>query len=186
MWRSASLLLALALGSASALTLSGSAGPDLPAAARLGLFLVGTSGKPQAEVVSAPINGGTFSLTLPEAAPPAAGQFPLRRENIAWPGVFDPVSVSREVAAAELRAYVYADANGDGRYEAGEPSFEAPLQAGRDAVVLVWVDADTRVQAARGFDVSLKRGWNALSITPGKAVKVGPYTGAPLTLNVLK
>ena len=171
-------------GLAGALSLNGTAGPNLPAEARLGVFLVGPSGSALSEFASAPIQAGRFSLTLPEGAPDLAARFPLRRENITWPSVLDPVSLSREVSAGELRAYVYTDSSGDGRFERGEPLTETPLHVGRDAVVLVWVDNDTRVQAARGFEASLRRGWNALSISPGKAVKVSPYAGGTLNLTV--
>ncbi len=173
-------------GLAGALNLSGAAGPDLPDNARVGVFLVGASGAAVSEFASTPIQNGRFSLAVPDAAPATSAQFPLRRENIAWPGVLEPVKLSQEVSAGELRAYIYADSNGNGHFDSGEAQFETPLRSGRDAVVLVWVNGDTRVEAARGFDANLKRGWNALSISTGKTAKVAPYADGALTLTLVR
>lgn len=176
---------ALLLSAAQAVTLSGSVSGNLPAGTRLGAWLVNASGAPVSEYASTPLSGNSFRLDLPDSAPGTRGQYVLRRENIAWSGVLDPVTVSVDAVAAELKFYVYPDANANGRRDEGEELTEVNPQAGRAGLLVVWVSDDTRVNAARGFEANLKKGWNVLSVELGKNnVKVAQLGSASLRVNV--
>lgn len=176
---------ALLLSAAQALTLSGSVSGNPPAGARLGAWLVNAAGAPVSEFSSAPLSGPTFKLDLPDNPPSTRGQFVLRRENIAWSGVLDPVTVSVGAVAAELKFFVYPDANANGRRDEDEELTEVSPQVGKAGLLVVWVSDDTKVNAARGFEANLSKGWNVLSVELSKSsVKVAPLGNASLKVNV--
>lgn len=158
---------------AAPVSLSGSVTGDLPSAPRVTAWTVNVSGAPIAELAGTGVEGGKFTLALPETAPPARATFALLADNLTWPGVTGGASVTPGVRAAEVRLFVYGDANGNGRRDDGEALLEANTQAGRASVLLVYVDRDTSVRGERGLNVALVSGWNAVSIELGKTLKSG-------------
>ncbi|MFC4453177.1 hypothetical protein [Deinococcus sonorensis] len=175
------LLLAATTSGAAALSVSGTVTGSPPPQARVAGFVLDPAGQPGAEVVSVPVQDGRFSLDLPDVAPPGRYLSSLRPDAIAWPGVLEPITVSGEASIADLRLYVYADRNGNGRYDSGEGLQEAVPVVGRATLVLSWASTDARVNAARGFSATLGRGWNGLLVEVGRTVKVAP---AGRTVNV--
>ncbi|WP_034384090.1 hypothetical protein [Deinococcus sp. YIM 77859] len=172
------LLALLLLGRGHALTVTGNVTGSVPAEARVGAWAVSASGQPVQELLSAPVqSGGEFRLNLPTAPPSPRVQVPLTAQNVAWPGVLDPVTVSGSALATELRLFIYRDANRNGQRDEGEPLREVTPNAGRGTLLTVWVSADVTVRAGRGYEATLKRGWNALVVEVGRAVRVTPVTG---------
>lgn len=171
------LLALLCLGTGYALTVTGNVTGRPAADTRVSGWAVSASGQPVQELVSAPVQGGQFRLALPAAAPSARSQELLAPQSVTWPGVLDPVSVSGSALAAELRFFVYRDANRNGERDEGEPLREVTLNAGRGTLCAVWVSADVTVRAGRGYEAALKRGWNALVVEVGRTVRVTPVSG---------
>src|SRR6478672_11610408 len=135
------VLLALAAGHGAALTVAGTAdgvGPDT----RIGGFVVTPYGQPLQEFVSVPVQNGRFQLQVPETVPPARAQVNLTPQNISWPGVIDPVTVSTPVQAAELKFFAYRDQNANGHYDDGETMREVPPTAGSATLFVTWVSGD--------------------------------------------
>ncbi|ULH16132.1 hypothetical protein MF271_05795 [Deinococcus sp. KNUC1210] len=166
------LLAALTSGTAAALSVGGTVTGNVPAGARVGGFVVDSGGTPFAELVSVPVAGGRFTLEIPSVTPPVRGVSPLRPDAIFWPGVLEPVNVSGQVNTADLRFYIYADGNGNGRRDDSEALQEAVPFAGKAALVVAYASGDASITAARGFTAALKSGWNGLLIEVGKVVKV--------------
>ncbi|WP_216329622.1 hypothetical protein [Deinococcus aestuarii] len=178
------LAAALLAPPAGALTVTGSvAGSALPET-RVGVWAVSASGQPVQEVASVPVTaGGRFRLGLPDTVPAPRAQTPLSAQNVAWPGVLDPVSVSAPAQAAELKFFTYRDVNRNGTRDESEELNEATANLGRGTLFVVWVGSDVTVKANRGYEAALKRGWNALVVEVARAVKVTPYAdGAEVTL----
>lgn len=169
------LLLSLALGQAAALTVTGTvegAGPDT----RISGFVVSAYGQPLQEVVSVPVDAGRFRLEVPATAPTARAQVNLTPQNVSWPGVIDPVAVSAPTQAAELKFFAYRDENRNGRQDEGEALREVAPSVGKANLFIVWVNADVKVTANKGYEATLKRGWNAFIVDVGRAVKVTPFS----------
>ncbi len=154
------------------LALSGTVSGALPARARVGVFAIDSSGAPVAELSSVPVNGGRFTLEIPSVLPPQRALSQLRVDSIFWPGVLEPVSVTGQVSVAELRFYVYQDANGNGRRDDTEMLQEATPFVGKAVLFVSFASGAAQVNAARGFQANLKAGWNGLLIEVGRAVKV--------------
>lgn len=178
-----SLITLTSLTSAGALTLTGTlegnAAPDL----RLSGWAVKGSGQPVAELVSAAVKGGSFSLTLPTALPPAAAQSPVDN-RISWPGLMDFGSASASAQATEMKFFVYRDANGNGQRDEGETMREVRLNTGRSFVFVVWVSNDVTVTGSNGYAVNLDKGWNALTVDVRSSVSVKPLDPkASITVN---
>jgi len=154
-------------GTLSALSLSNAS----PANVRVGLFLLGPNGKPALEVVSSPLKEGKFSLTLPDT--PLEERFleQLTPDAVTWSGVVGTIKVAGTPKFAELRLYSYADANTSTKRDPGEVLGEQTAQLGRSSLILVYLDGPGKVSADKGFEVSFKAGWNALSIEAGRTVK---------------
>ncbi len=167
------------------LALSGTVSGALPAQARVGGFALGSDGAPVAELSSVPVNGGRFALEIPSVLPPQRALSQLRADTIFWPGVLEPVSVTGQVSAAELRFYVYQDGNGNGRRDDSEPLQEAAPFVGKAVLFVSFASGPAQVNAARGFQANLKAGWNGLLIEVGRAVKVTASSRiADVSLNV--
>ena len=158
--------------SLSGLSVSGTVAGSVPSQARVAGFVLDGSGTPFSELVSVPVNGGKFSLDLPSVLPPQKALSALRSDSIFWPGLLEPVHVSGQVSAADLRFYLYADSNGNGRRDPGEPLQEAVPFVGRSVLVVSFASGAAQVTAARGFQADLKAGWNGLLIEVGRTVKV--------------
>lgn len=187
MQRSLFLLAAAFLASSGgALTVTGRVEGSVPAETRVSGWAVSASGQPVQEIVSVPVNGGQFRLEVPPAAPIFRAQTALNPQNVTWPGVLDPVTVSAQSQTAELKFFTYRDANRNGQRDEGETLREVNLNAGRGSLFIVWVNSDVAVRASRGYDVALKRGWNAFLVEVGRAVKVAPFKEgvAAVTLNL--
>ena len=159
-------------GVLSGLALSGTVSGALPAQARVGGFAIDSSGAPVAELSSVPVSGGKFALEIPSVLPPQRALSQLRADTIFWPGVLEPVSVTGQVSAAELRFYVYQDGNGNGRRDDTEALQEAAPFVGKAVLFVSFASGPAQVSAARGFQANLKAGWNGLLIEVGRAVKV--------------
>jgi len=166
-----SCLLATGLNVAQALSLEGTLNAVSPANVRVGLFLLGPNGKPALEVVSSPLKEGKFSLTLPEAALEERFLGQLTPDAVTWSGVVGTIKVAGTPKFAELRLYTYADSNTSAKREPGEILSETAAQLGRSSLILVYLDGPGKVSADKGFEVSFKAGWNALSIEAGRTVK---------------
>ncbi|WP_019585654.1 hypothetical protein [Deinococcus apachensis] len=169
------LAAALLASSGAALTVTGKVEGTVPADTRVSGWAVSVSGQPVQEIVSVPVNGGQFRLEVPGASPSFRAQTALNPQNVTWPGVLDPVIVSAETQTAELKFFTYRDANRNGQNDEGEELREVTLSAGRGSLFVVWVNSDVAVKASRGYEVALKRGWNAFVVEVGRAVKVAPF-----------
>ncbi|MFK7601637.1 hypothetical protein ACI3L1_05435 [Deinococcus sp. SM5_A1] len=183
------LLLSLALGltmpAASALTVTGMVQGSVTPESRLGGFAVTPFGQPVQELVSTPLDGGGFRLDIPAAAPPARAQAVLTAQNVSWPGVIDPVQISAAAQSGELKFFVYRDQNGNARHDDNEALREVSPMVGKASLFIPWVSADVTVSANKGYQVALKKGWNAFLVDVGRAVNVQIYpdgTGVTLSL----
>lgn len=180
------LAAALLVGSGSALTVTGSVSGSVPGDTRLSGWAVSASGQPVQEIVSVPVNAGRFRLEVPPAAPSFRAQTALNAGNVAWPGVLDPVSVSAQPQTAELKFFSYRDANRNGQRDEAEALREVTLSTARGSLFVVWVNSDVTVQASRGYQATLARGWSAFVVEVGRAVKVAPFVDgvAAVTLDL--
>jgi hypothetical protein len=175
---------AVAQSAGAGLAVAGSVGGSVPSKARVGGFVLDGSSNPTAELVSVPVNNGKFNLELPSVVPPGRTLAPLRASSVFWPGVLEPVTVSGQVSTADLRFYVYGDANGNGRRDDSEALQEAVPFVGKAVLVVSFSSGAAQVSAARGFQANLKAGWNGLLIEVGKAVKVSSVSNvAGVSLN---
>jgi hypothetical protein len=169
-------LLSLGLaGQAGALSLTGTVQGEVTPDTRLGGWAVTPFGQPVQELVSAPVTGVRFTLSLPDAAPPIRAQVPVD-DRLSWPGLIDLTRVSAPAQAAELKFYLYRDTNGNGSRDDGEPLREVRLNVGRGGVFVVWASAATTITGSREYQAALERGWNALVVEVRNTVRVQPYT----------
>lgn len=164
----------LAAGHVAAVTITGTAeggGPDM----RIGGFAVTPFGQPLQELVSVPVGNGRFQLQVPETVPPPRAQVNLTPQNVSWPGVVDPVTVSSAAQSAELKFFAYRDQNANGHHDDSEALREVPLAVGNATVFVMWVSKDVSVTASRGYQATFKRGWNAFVIDVGRVVSVRAF-----------
>ncbi|MDB5046923.1 MAG: hypothetical protein JWQ08_2973 [Deinococcus sp.] len=166
------------LAPAQALDIAGTVTGTPADGTRVSGWAVTPSGQAVQEIVSVPINSGKFRLQLPTIAPSARAQTTLSAQNVSWPGVIDPVSVSAAVQTAELKFFTYRDANRNGQRDDNEPLNEVTLNSGNSSLFVAWVGTDVTVKANRGYEASLKRGWNAFLVDVGRAVKVAAFPEA--------
>ena len=143
---------------------------------RVGLML-DRSARAGGEIASVAISGQGFNLSVPEVAPPTSWVSGLNPEGLDWPGLVGKVTItgSARVAQAALRAYL--DADGSKTFTAGDTALESFVTRGRGGIVTVWADNRVRVQADRGFDVTLEPGWNLVVIELGKTVEARRANG---------
>ncbi len=179
------LALGLSVAQASALTVTGTVqgtpGPDV----RLAGFAVTPFGQPVQELVSSSLEGGRFRFDLPVGPPPARAQAVLSSQNVSWPGVIDPVQVSAAVQTGELKLFVYRDQNGNARHDDSEALREVSAMVGRSSLFIPWASADVTVSANKGYQATLKKGWNAFLVDVGRTVNVQPFAdGAAVTLSL--
>lgn len=172
----ARLLIPLALGllaaPASALTVRGVVQGSVAPESRIGGFAVTPFGQPVQELVSAAVDADRFQLDLPATAPPTRAQAVLTSQNVSWPGVIDPVQVSAAVQAGELKFFVYRDQNGNARHDDNEALREVAPMVAKATLFIPWVSADVTVTANKGYQATLKRGWNAFLVDVGRTVTV--------------
>ncbi|MCD0170427.1 hypothetical protein [Deinococcus sp. 23YEL01] len=152
-------------------TVEGGGGDDL----RVAGFAVSPFGQVIEEISSVPVEGGRFVLELPMTAPTARAQVDLTPQNVTWPGVIDPVSVSTQARVAEMKFFVYRDLNRNGRRDDAEALRDVMPNVERATLFVAWVNTDVTVKANRGYEATLKRGWNALIVDVGRAVRVQPF-----------
>lgn len=144
---------------------------ELPAGARVGVHVVNRDGVTLAEVSSAPVVGGTFSVTT--AAPPEDVLQPFRSGAVTLPGLQNEYRVTPEgVNFARALTKVYVDNNDSGGFDGlgndtgylGIASVESPT----GFFVLLYVDKDATL-AGRGAELELKQGWNIFTVRfPGE------------------
>ncbi|MFC4636793.1 hypothetical protein [Deinococcus hohokamensis] len=170
------LMLGLLATQAPALTVAGTVDGSVSPDTRVSGWVVSPFGQPVQELVSVPVQGGRFSLEIPTTAPTARAQVALTPQNVSWPGVIDPVSVTGQVQAAELRFFTYRDQNNNGRRDEAEALREVTPQAGRTVLFIAWVNGDATVKANKGYVAELKRGWNAYLVDVGRAVSLKPFS----------
>ncbi|UQN06029.1 hypothetical protein [Deinococcus sp. QL22] len=186
--RSLATLTLLGLGTlapASAQGIAGTVTGSVAEGMRVSGWAVTPSGQAVQEIVSVPINNSKFRLELPAIAPSARAQTTLSAQNVSWPGVIDPVTVSAPVQTAEVKFFTYRDTNRSGQRDDNEPLNEVTLNSGSSSVFVAWVGTDVTVKANRGYEATLKRGWNVFLVDVGRAVKVSPYLEtASVSLNL--
>lgn len=168
------------MGNAAALNVAGSVEGGASADTRIAGFVVTPFGQPVQEIVSAPVQGGKFKLEIPDPAPISKAQTKLTPSNVSWPGVLDPVSVSSEVQSTELKFFIYRDQNSNGQRDDNEALREVTPNIGKANLFIAWVSGDVTVKANKGYQATLKKGWNAFIVDVGKAVKVQPFDEATI------
>ena len=161
------------LAQASALTLSGQVTGTVAPDTRLGGWAVRGAGQPIAELTSAAIKGGSFSLELPASVPPAQAQLPIDN-RISWPGLVDFGKTTAPAQAAEMKFFLYRDTNGNGQHDENEAMREVRLNTGRSFVFVVWASSNVGVTGSNGYDAQLQKGWNALAVDVRSSVSVKP------------
>lgn len=178
------LAAALLLGPGGALTVTGGVTGGVTPETRVSGWAVSPSGQPVQELVSVPVNAGRFRLEIPTPPPSARAQTAITSQNISWPGVLDPATVSGPAQSAELKFFTYRDANKNGQHDDGELLREVTPDVGRGSLFVVWVGTDVTVKANRGYAATLKRGWNAFVVEVGKAIKVAPFVEGQVDVSV--
>lgn len=158
---------------ASAQSLSGALEGTVMPDSRLSGWAVKASGQPVKELVSVPLKGETFKITLPAEAPAANLQGPVDN-RITWPGLVDFDKASAPAQAAEMKFFIYRDSNGNGERDDNEPLKEVRLNAGKSFVFVVWANNDVTVTGSNGYQAALKKGWNALTVEVRNTVSVKP------------
>ncbi|NTX99398.1 hypothetical protein [Deinococcus sp. JMULE3] len=174
---SLSMTLALmSVGAASALTVKGTvSGANVTPDLRVAGVVITPSGQFVQELSSVPVEGGSFTMEIPDTSPLPRAMVSLTPQNVNWPGVIDPVQVSGQAQVAELKLFTYRDQNNNGRRDDNEPLREAMSDARGANLFVVWANTDVTVTANKGFRAPLKRGWNAFLVDVGKAVSVQPF-----------
>ncbi|WP_135227645.1 hypothetical protein [Deinococcus fonticola] len=174
----------LLAASASAISIAGSVQGSAPADLRVSAWAVTAFGQPVAELVSAPVNGKTFQLVLPESAPPARALVPVDN-RLSWPGLIDFGKATASAQAAELKLFTYRDVNGDGKRQENEPLKEVRAQVGKGELFVVWASAPVTVTASRNYSADLNKGWNVMMVEVRGAVVVKPVDAkTSISLNI--
>jgi hypothetical protein len=143
---------------------------NAPANLRIGAMVTDANGRPMAELASSASGNNAFSLSVPDAAPPAAFILSLAAETLDWPGLVGKVNLSGGTRVAKVVFRAYLDADNSKTFTAGDTLLETFVTRARGGVVMIWSESRVRVQADRGFDVTLEPGWNLLVIELGKTV----------------
>jgi hypothetical protein len=170
----AALLVTLGLAIAAPLGLSGTVKTNLPNAAnlRVGAFLTDRSGNPTREIASSSGANGSFSLSVPDAAPSGNALSPVVADNLNWPGLVGKVSVTGQARAVTVTLRAYTDNDRSGNNSGGDVALETAMTRGRGSLVLLYTDARFRVQGDKGFDATLEAGWNLIAIELGRSIEV--------------
>jgi hypothetical protein len=144
---------------------------NLPANLRVGVLLIDRSGRPTGEVGSGVIQGNSFSLNVPDSAPPTSAMVAATSDALDWPGLIGKITLtgSARIAQANLRAY--GDADNTKSFTSGDSALESFVTKSRGGIVIVYSDAKLRIQGDKGFDVTLEPGWNLVSVELGKSVQ---------------
>lgn len=159
------------LSSASALTLEGKSADSWPKNARLGLFTVLPNGKTALELSSVALGSGNFSLELSKVLPSEKSLNTLAPDSITWAGVVGIVKLSSAAKVVELKLLVYSDLNSNAKRDEDEALLEPVLQMGRANLIFLYTDTALQIDADKGFSIKLPKGYSAISIESGKAVK---------------
>lgn len=162
-------LVMMLLGSATALNLEGTLKTPVKANARLGVFVVSPSGTPQYEWSSTALSGSTFSIQLPDEKP-SKGLWSLSGDSLTWPGVVGNVKISTSTATTELKVFTYLDTDGNKKFSSNEKLLDTTLMAGKANVVMVFVQEGTTITGEKGLNVTLKPGWNMVTLVGGKSM----------------
>ncbi|GGJ18046.1 hypothetical protein [Deinococcus roseus] len=162
-------LVMMLTSSALALNLQGTLKTPVKANARLAVFVVNPSGTPQYEWSSTALSGNAFSLQLPDDAP-ARGLWSLSGDTLTWPGVVGNVKVSNSTATTELKLFTYIDSDNNKKYSSNEKLLDTTLMTGKSNVVMVYVADNTVISGDKGLNVSLKAGWNMVTLVGGKSI----------------
>lgn len=169
---------------AAAISIAGSVQGSAPADLRLSAWAVTPFGQPVAELVSVPLKGNTFTLPIPDDAPPARTQVPVDN-RLSWPGLIDFEKASAPAQSAELKLFTYRDLNGDGKRQDNEPLREVRAQAGKGELFMVWSSTPVTVTASRNYRAELHKGWNVLQVNVRGAVSVAPLDAkSAITVNL--
>ena len=168
---------------AAAGVVQGVAQGDLPPDSRLGVWAVTPFGQPLQLLADAPVQGGRFALTLPSAAPAERLQFAVD-ERTSWPGLVNFAGTSVPLRAAELKFFLYRDANGNGVRDDGEALREVRPSVGKGELFVVWAARAATVSGAGGYEAELQAGWNTLVVEVRRPVRVQPYGGAPVQISL--
>ena len=156
---------------------------DVAPDSRLGVWAVSPFGQPLQQLADAPLQGGKFALTLPGAAPAERLQFAVD-ERTSWPGLVNFAGTSVPLRAAELKFFLYRDANGNGVRDDGEALREVRPSVGKGELFVVWAARAATVKGAGGYEADLQAGWNTLVVEVRRPVRVQPYAGAPVQINL--
>ncbi|WP_291426503.1 hypothetical protein [Deinococcus sp.] len=178
------LFAAVTLAQAGALSLSGTVGGAVTPDTRLSAWTVKTNGQPAEELGGAGIKDSQFTLTLPAVLPSSENLRPVD-SRISWPGIVDFEKASAPAQVAELRFYTYRDQNANGVRDENEALREVRLNTGKGVVFVVWASNDVVVSGSKGYQASLKQGWNALEVEVRSSVSVRPLEAkTPLSTNL--
>jgi hypothetical protein len=139
---------------------------------RVGAMLTDRNNRPTAELASSAIVGGNFNLSVPDNNPAANTVLSLAPETLDWPGLVGKVSLSNPVRVARVVFRAYTDADGSKSFTPGDTLLETFVTRGRGGIVMTWADTRCRVQAERGFDLTLEPGWNLLVIELGRTIEI--------------
>lgn len=175
----------LAAAQGAAISVGGTVLGDVPPGTRLSAWVVTPFGQPVQLLADAPLGGDTFRLTLPDAAPQERLRAPVD-ERTAWPGLVDFAGASVQARAAELKFFTYRDANANSRRDEAEPLREVRLNAGKGELFVVWATPDVSVRGGGGYEANLNTGWNALIVEVRRPVRIAPYAGQTLQINVVR
>jgi hypothetical protein len=168
------LVTTISLALAAPVSLSGTIKTNLPSAAnlRVGAFLTDRSDNPTREIASSSGANGSFTLSVPDAAPPGSTLVPVVADHLDWPGLVGKVSVSGQAKAVEVSLRAYTDNDRSGNNSGGDAVLETAVTRGRGSLVLLYTDARFRVQGEKGFDATFDPGWNLIAIELGKSIEV--------------
>lgn len=137
---------------------------------RVGVFLTDRSGNPAKEIASSAVQGGNFTLSIPDAVPPASSLSPVVSDNLDWPFLVGKITVTGSARIDRATLRVYQDNDRSGGNNSSDTNLETVVTRGRGNLALIYSDAKFRVQGDKGFDITLESGWNLLSITPGSLI----------------
>jgi hypothetical protein len=143
---------------------------NAPANLRIAAMLTDSNGRPTAELASSAAVNNAFNLNVSDAAPPAPFVSSLATETLDWPGLVGKVNLSGATRVARVVFRAYLDADNSKTFTAGDTLLETFVTRARGGVVMIWSESRVRVQADRGFDVTLEPGWNLIVIELGKTV----------------
>ncbi len=143
---------------------------NAPANLRVAAMLTDRNGRPTAELASSATGSNAFNLSVPDAAPPAAFISGLAPETLDWPGLVGKVNLSGSARVAHVVFRAYLDADNSKSFTPGDALLESFVTRARGGVVVIWSESRVRVQADRGFDLTLEPGWNLVVIELGKTV----------------